>query len=344
LEGKPFEELHTFVRPGELLFPVAIRINGWGHLWGNLAKGAAWSWKGWPPMLELVRTLCRFWRNTTWRNHVKRALDGRGLDLDVLKRFTANLAKWRYQTLFIVFVALDRLRQICEGEYRQEWFANAQEKETLATVWQACSNPKLWKFICCALREVYTPIEHGRRWGMVCTCPEHVAMRLAGTKHITCYYNGRRLSEAWDYVNETSTAMLTRSRTLTIADAEGDRDVHHAVRHMLEYSATTLRGRQRYLKHPPASFARTGTRQGAKDFLDDVYKYPMSQHDNVTINLMHAFGQMLRDFVDGGEDHPALAEGRRVFCLASLQEGKGEGYHRCTTLEKSVPLQPRPNA
>jgi len=98
--GVPFQEIHSFVRPKELLLPVAIRISGWSHGFGNLSKGAAWTWRQWPQKLELVRMLVRWFKNRTWRNHTKKALRGRDdVDLRILDRSVHDLAKLRYQTL-----------------------------------------------------------------------------------------------------------------------------------------------------------------------------------------------------------------------------------------------------
>ena len=319
LAGTPFNQLHAFVRAGKL-FPNAIRITGWSHIWGNLAKGAAWSWPEWNKKLELVTVLCRFWRNATWRRHVQRALHGRDdINLHLLDRFNATLAKWRYESLFLVFRALSLLRWICQHEFRQEWFANTQEKETLAGTWVACQDKQLWTYIDVSFREVYKPLERQRRWGMVCTCPEHVQMRRE-RKSVSCFRNSQRLDEAFDFVQTESEAFLTRSRTLTLAECEGDFRVFRAVRHMLEWCGTNIRNRNKYLGRPPWSFGRCKTRQGAADFLDMVKKYPLEQHDQVTQNLVRTFATDLEAFVAGADLGPSLEASIDVFLQAKLDE------------------------
>jgi len=87
VSGAPFDSLHSFVRPNELLLPVAIRILGWSHSFGNLSKSTAWTWKKFDSKLEMIRRVVTFWRNKTWRSHVKKALCGRSdLDLTCLKK------------------------------------------------------------------------------------------------------------------------------------------------------------------------------------------------------------------------------------------------------------------
>ena len=334
--GVPFSELSAFARPNERLFSKSIRISGWSHGFGNLAKGAAWTWNRFSEMLDDVKVLCRFWRNKTWKLHVKKALRHRDdLDLTILDKRVPDLAKWRYQTLMVVFGSLLQFRTICENDFRPEWFADAQEKETLAGVWKACKTPILWRYMAASHREVYKPIERQRRWGMICTCPEHIRMRQEGKRNINCYWNGRRLPEAWDYIQDQSAQMRARTRTLTLHDVEGDRELYPVIKKMLDFAASQGKGRTKFYGVAPWSFARAGTRQGAKEFLDMVAKYPIEQHDDITIGLMRDFGYMLQQFVAGEDADPALIEGIRVFnTVANLDEARGEGYHKEPTLEK----------
>ena len=48
IAGAPFETIHTKVRLGERVLSRAIRISGWSHCYGNIAKGAAHTWILWP--------------------------------------------------------------------------------------------------------------------------------------------------------------------------------------------------------------------------------------------------------------------------------------------------------
>ena len=98
IAGEPLESLGPYVRYGERLFPNAIRLYGWSHCFGNLAKGAAKADETWPKKLDQLRALVKFWRNSTWRTHCIKALRGRGVDTAPLKKAF--------------------LRQLCEMEVR----------------------------------------------------------------------------------------------------------------------------------------------------------------------------------------------------------------------------------
>ena len=336
IDGEPFESLHAYVRQGHRLFPVAIRLTGWSHVYGNLAKHCAFTWRKWSEKLDLIRGLVRFWRNKTWRKHVQRALEGRDdLELRIMDRFTADLAKWRYQTLETVLSALDKLRHICQVELRAEWFANTQERETMATVFTATKDGELWRFITAARREVYVPNEKNRRWGMVCSCPEHLRQRREeNVSHISCYFNGRRLEEAWPFIVTESDRLMARARALTPADVEGDVGMVQVIRRQMEYMATNMRNRHKYLDSVPYTFARAKTQDGARRFLEQVAAHPIAEHDLVTRNIMEQFGYLLQQLAENGTLHHALEDGIRVFNLAMLDESRGEMYHGQMAREK----------
>ena len=94
--------------------------------------------------------------------------------------FIASLAKWRYETVHDVFGQIDRIRWVCEGRNIRGMFDNTQDMETLNGVQAACDWPGLWRFITAFLNFVLDPIEHGRRWGLLCPHPEHNRMRSLG--------------------------------------------------------------------------------------------------------------------------------------------------------------------
>ena len=130
--------------------------------------------------------------------------------------------KWRYETIAVVLKALDPLRGICENELKPEWFANTQERQTMVDMFEACADHRFWKWVTASRREIWKPAEDDRRRSIVCTCTAHVQARLDGVKHISCYWNGRRLPEAFQYVTDLRDSRLARARNLDPADTEGD--------------------------------------------------------------------------------------------------------------------------
>jgi hypothetical protein len=109
------------------LFPMCLRISGWSHAWGNLMKSIAKSCQQWPRILDASRSLCRFFRPEGWRTHIKLCLAGSSIDLTPLDRFTAGFAKWRYETIAVVFEALAGYSDIAQNGVRSEFFQNFQD-------------------------------------------------------------------------------------------------------------------------------------------------------------------------------------------------------------------------
>ena len=64
----------------------------------------------WPMLLEQIRALCRFFKVEDWRKTITRmVVRDHPWVAELLKRFTATLAKWRYETLWEALTQLLRL-------------------------------------------------------------------------------------------------------------------------------------------------------------------------------------------------------------------------------------------
>ena len=107
---------------------------------------AAESVQHWPIILSAVRVMVNFLRVTAWR----RVCQGELLKLrkrdmsEQLERFSANLAKWRYETYHDVFRDLGKLSSFCQ-EYLSNriraWFSQFEDKTLLSSVEYACNWP-----------------------------------------------------------------------------------------------------------------------------------------------------------------------------------------------------------
>ena len=171
LAGMALEECRHLVKCTRRFFYRSFRVNGWNHSCGNVMKRVAKSYVRWPDVLDGIRHLCRFWRNQSWREWVKRALLPRHPTLDVdLAHFTAGCAKWRFETIVVCLVQLTPLRPLCEHDMCEELFSNAQEKEFIKDFLKACRDKGTWCFIVFVCRWIMEPLEHIRRWGLICPC------------------------------------------------------------------------------------------------------------------------------------------------------------------------------
>ena len=80
LRGEKLENLTDLVDRNSRLMPNALRAIGFGHTMGGIMKNICASHIAWPEILEKLRALCRFWRNDSYKEHVARILESRGVD------------------------------------------------------------------------------------------------------------------------------------------------------------------------------------------------------------------------------------------------------------------------
>ena len=153
---------------------------------GNIMKDTAEKFPHWPSTLGKMRSMCKFYKNNSYRMHIRRRLDLGLEDKATLKHFTASFAKWRYETVFEVLRQLLDYRQI-SALVPRELFARAQDQEEASAFFRACKDLPFWRWASASFRKVFSSLEYLRRWGMVCECPEHREQRKTRkNKFIKC--------------------------------------------------------------------------------------------------------------------------------------------------------------
>ena len=176
MSGTAFSQLGSFVDRSSRWLPHALRISGWSHVWGNLSKEIAHKYPRWPETLENMRALVGFWRGDTWRQHCKKVLrrtHAEDVDLKALDNTCRTMAKWRYETIDQAMSDLLCLRIVCEKHVCADWFADAQDREQLKEVLDACSDHQLWRFMAVAKKGSVRPDGGGASLGYG-VCPRKV--------------------------------------------------------------------------------------------------------------------------------------------------------------------------
>ena len=192
--ARPLHSVRHVINQDKRQFWKAMRIAGWSHTMGNIMKATAESFPQWPQFLGIMRALCKFFRNRSYRQSIRRRLR-RELsqeDYDALAEFTVGFAKWRYEVLR----QLKGLRVVCQVHLLAELFAKAQDQEEISAVILSCRDSVFWRWAASCLDKVFSSEEKFRRWGMVCDCPEHVRERLSGKKFIKCPRTHTSLSQS----------------------------------------------------------------------------------------------------------------------------------------------------
>ena len=195
---------------------------------------------------------------------------------DRLQHFSAQVAKWRYETIPATMKVLLPLRPLCEKYVREEWFADVKDKESLKEFFDACHDPFLWKFMDATYREVFEPTEADRHFGMICNCAEHVRQRHEDrVKHISCWRNGRRFAEAASYYKTAAADRLARSRTIRCDECENDAEVWHLVKFCFCNACThSSRNASNILIAPPWTAVKCDEVAGASRFFGTGARAP----------------------------------------------------------------------
>jgi len=337
LQGEDLGSCLEDVRHDERLFPNGLRIIGWSHTWGNIMKTVAHSTPRWPELEQRMRDQVKFWKNTSWRNHVQKCVKRTAPEVDTtaLDHFSVDMAKWRYQTIAEVTKCLDRVRAVAEHHVVEEWFSNTQERQIIHDFIQGCRDPFFWKFVSCGERHVWSTAERERHWGMICSCKRHLEMRAEGVKHISCVHNSRRLETAGDQVKIIADNARQSARDLREEHCEGDNDLFRMIRTMLQKLASTTTQRLKYLRVTPWSFSCTRSVAGAKSWIDEVLARPLEEHDALTRTLWRNLETQVRSRADGNDIQDLHEQAVVRMNLSPLGEDPGESYHSVTTHEKT---------
>ena len=334
MRGESPQTCKGLVKHGERLFPLALKLYGWSHLWGNVMKTIGKSNEHWPSILEAARDLCSFYRLGGWRDHLALMLRPQHtFDLSPLKSFSAGFAKWRYETITVVFESLVRLRQISEKGVRSEFFENFQDRALLTRVLKWCADAPLWVFLAVSASHIFTPCERIRRWGMVCNCEKHLKLRAEGVKHIHCARNGRRLKEAYAEAMSVADDFKNLAKHFPPDACEGYNDVHRQVCNMLLRAESIIRLRFHYLGQMPWAFVNADTVAGAQAVVRLMEAAPLDKHDPLSRDLWRRLEGDTRRRAAGEPASDALKRECKLMDEASLDEGAGEGYHRSTNGE-----------
>jgi hypothetical protein len=184
--GMPLLDVSRLIDHDHRLWYNAIRVSGWCHCWGNLMKYVAHKLSSWDDHLARMRNLVSFWHNKTWRQYMKKVMQGTGYDTSELNHFSCTMAKWRYETIPAAQSELLRLKTPSQA-ITGELFPRAQDKVELRRTCEACHSQIFWDTMTYTQEFVFGPCETARRWGMVCECPLHVqARKELRAKHIQC--------------------------------------------------------------------------------------------------------------------------------------------------------------
>ena len=255
-----------------------------------------------------------------------------GVDVaDLLKNFSAKIAKWRYETTAVAFKALVNLITFIENELQfvVVLFKGVKDKTGIEAVQKSFRDKYLWTFVRNAYKYALKEMEDARHWGLVCKCCS--AQRhsgLAGTKQSKCGRASRRLDEARMFLIGLKEGFLKRDQTLCLADFRGEVELAKWFSFSLRGVAVDLTLKTHQYNKVPVLIVEADNPEIAKICVEQIKSVPE-----------HRMGLQLREFketclhalevrADGGEIMPVLEERIRWYKNIPLEEGPGEGFHR----------------
>lgn len=284
------------------LFPNAIFIPGWNHIFSNLLKDGLSSLSVWPAMLERLRSFCTFFKTADYRETWQRHLGDKGIECKVLDSFSAGFAKWRWQTIYTVLRQIRRLSDLCQNHFDASLWKNVQDQRHLHTVEGCCNDRSFWVWV-----EVFYTIaevlEEARVWGCVCRCHE---AELLGGATLECKMKSRRLHEAGPRVQGLAKNMLQKATMMTLTDCGGDEQVLSDAVFVLRKIAGLLVQKFEFLDTVPWLFARADEPQQAEACLQQWESVPQEKHHRVTVAIMQKFKKDIDMVVAGCAPSPDL--------------------------------------
>jgi hypothetical protein len=327
-------QVSNLIRTQHRLMPKCLRIGGWSHSCGHIMEMACKVHEKWPKFLGMLRCLCRVLQNDSYRKHLGQVLKVPDVSCGkLLRSFTANFAKWRFETLFDVLRQLSPLRVI-SGHIKRTNFDGVQSEEEMTSFMQACQHGPLWNFIQHCFDFLIKPLEQFRRWGLLCPC--HEQERRDGSKGFRhCVWNSRRLRYAKAKVESTVRWLRDQANNLTLLLVNGDAELHLNLVNALRAAAAEMETRFSYLKSLPWLYSTADTEQGARECVEQFDSVPIADHDEYTVDVMKEFGEDIRRLAQGDTPCPARWQAEvQAINTAALDESAGEGYHRSTNLAK----------
>lgn len=180
------------------LFPQAVAIPGWMHLWDLEIRRGLSGLRFFPKWVRGLKALVSFLRNSQHTTLITRGLRKKGMHgaADLIKKLSLpNFAEWRWGTLLGCCNALSGVLATLAANFDASLFQSARERTGLSDMLAALSSPawhSQFQFVhwfCRWLGGIMS-------WGRGCACHSE---ELRQGQQIDCPLKGRRLREAYAF-------------------------------------------------------------------------------------------------------------------------------------------------
>jgi hypothetical protein len=153
---------------------------------------------------------------------------------------------------------------------------------------------------------------------MTCPCPEHIADRQSGKKHISCPRNGQKLRWAWTEAQAISRDMASLAHHLAPEQCGGDFVIHGQISDMLLKGSSEVKLRFKYLGNVPWVCSTMDTEAGAKEVIRQMTTVALDQHDRLSRDVWRRLEGDIRAVADGGPPSQAVVQEVHLFQLGQF--------------------------
>ena len=140
---------HLHIEQDSRLFPCAVWVPGWNHLFSNMMNFCLSALPSWPGLLQQLKACVRFFKIKDYRDTLAAKLKGQGLHDQAAKlsSFEGNFAKWRFETVETSFRAMLHIKDICQRHFVAELFGAVQDRALLSQVDAAVRSLRFWSLL-----------------------------------------------------------------------------------------------------------------------------------------------------------------------------------------------------
>ena len=291
----------------------------------NMIKAVLTCTRAYPAMLAKLRSLCKFFRMEAYRRHLqKQFANNPAVRVAKLQHFTATLAKWRFETMYVVMKQLLALSDFCQHHFKASIMGKVKDASLLNEVSAACADTGLWQWMTIVFRLLVAPLERIRRWGLTCPCHD------PNLPAVACDRKSRKLHLVVPYIREQVSELQEACTRLTYSDCFCVEWLFSDVRRMLQKAISELVMRTGHYDRIPWSFARADEPAVARQCITELDSKSLEEHEHLSQHV----GTTLRtdlETVAGGAlpSRPLQAEIDEIR-NSPLNEGPGEAVHRDT--------------
>lgn len=320
------------VRSVGLLFPRAIWIPGWNHLFANFMLFSLGVSPRWPMVLKQMRALVGFWKVADNRLVLSKHLRSAGLhkEASMLKSFSGSFAKWRFETIATVFAALLAIKDILRAHFQKALYGNVQQPGELDEVARCIADCRLWAFMV-ALAPFVRCLDDARQWGLGCSCHP----QSTRSAPIPCAWKSRRLPEAADRIECLRRSLLRLAQNMTFDDCEQDQEAMCDAMLVCRRASAGLGDKFGWVSKIPWRLAALTSPIEARICLEQFNSQPPDCHHPVSLRVF-SDPRLRADIerlaaVPAGADFelsPKLRELHDELKVVPLTEMPAEGVHR----------------